>query len=1438
MPSSVHPIDSTGLASNRGVIRFSGLRAAAVLTAIGSMTLAAAGQDSYDGALGGDSDFDTPASWGGVYPGDDFGGNIIDILSIFGADPINVANGITGIGGLTNSNDLAVVFDGTGSFTFSDAAIINPEAGSFTFEIDVIASGSLTFDLTGGGLVQIDGDFTTNGGTILADGGFVDVNGATTSGEGTVWNANAGGFNFNGDFNATGAQTFAGTSGTVADDVFTFNDANFLNGVDPLTDIATFDAATVNFNGVTTVANDYGFTLDSAAAVTLNSFVALGDFSVTFEDSDSTFSVTGDASFIDNATFLIFGLGEGDANFSGEVTLGQTFSVFVGGADQSVTFSGETIFESDAVLNVGGNGAFNLAGTTELPGPFTLMVEDGSTANWTASTTLDGDFTVDTTGGAGDATVNFGTDGLTSGGGFSNAPGADDLLIDITTDGALDTVKFAGGFLRDFTGKINVNDNSAVTFEGGGAGGNGTVSLELNSSSTVELAGGTSGGTIAFDQLVGADDAGVISATGNENLTLSVKGGGSIADPETGLYMGGIVDSTTAGNNGTLSLIVTEGTFNYGGLATYTGNTTISNGGTFRIDGNGLTTGSVTDTDNLIINGGNLLLENSARLEGSGTVGLSAGSTIDITADAGNGANLQFDDDASVEGAITLSGDSFGAYNLIFGNSTVDSTTIQGSITASGNSGARFGGDVTVGRTGQLVLEDTARADIAGSMEVTGLVDLSGTAVDGLTVADGLDIGENGQVQLAGSRTLSVTGDSTVAANANGMLLDDDSAATFDGNLDNAGTISLNDNALLTVNNGDTTGGGNLTLSGTAMADLNGNAAFAIIQAEDTSMVDVEGDLDLTGNSTFAAGTTLNVGGLLDLADGAMLDLQGTDLDEMNLTADGGILVNSGATLMGNATINTSQLEYGGKVIVGATGSTTGLLTLDSGNLVSDTGGELTFGLTGDLIVGLGNGAYGQNSLINVASGTADFTDSGSIVLEVQGTTYIPTDREFTIIETSGGITGDTSVTTNRDQSITRGANNGAGGWATDADALSIWAQSSAQYTNTLSGPDFETGLMLDSFIPFANSDPGNTYGQLLGQLDQIDDAADYAAAVEGLGPTVQVSTIQLATNTQYFQVLRSEIRRRHATVKQRTPAPFRLSNGTDFISSQDEAAQAKIRRNVRQPSTAEGFGVFWGRDLDTPDEGDIAGISGNEYGGIGGFAWDLSDQWVAGVNLGYSQISGDVNGGFGSTRVGTVRGGGFVSWFDDGGLFFDVELAGAWNHYDFTRFVPNTGLDTDSTADGFQVDFSAGGGYRVELGESWAITPEASFLYSYVSTGDINEDTSSAAALSISPGDLSALVGRAGGTISWSALPGLVLDGSLGWQGNFNFNGDYEVGLTNQKADFKYVADDQTINTAYYGVGVNWNPTYNVNVSVQYEGRNGEGFSSNMLYGGVSIGF
>ncbi|NCF38921.1 MAG: autotransporter domain-containing protein [Planctomycetia bacterium] len=978
-----------------------------------------------------------------------------------------------------------------------------------------------------------------------------------------------------------------------------------------------------------------------------------------------------------------------------------------------------------------------------------------------------------------------------------------------------------------------------MTFEGGGAGGLGATSLQLNANTNVTLDSGTSGGTIAFDQLIGE---GAIEATGNDDITLSVQGGGSIDDPETGLFTGAITDVTTAGNAGKLSLTVTQGTFNYGGVASYTGNTTVSSGGTFRIDGDGLTTGLVENTDSLLMTGGTLLLETSARLLGEGEVGLASGSTIDITADATNGANLQFDNAGSIDGVITLSGDRLATYNLIFGNSTVDDSTIRGSLTASGNSGASFAGDLTVAGDGQMLLEETAIAQVDGKMSVGGLVDLSGTSADGLIVGDGLDMTDGGQIQLAGSRTLSVTGDSTMAANS-GLLLDEDSAATFTGDLDNAGTISLNNATTLDVT-GAVTGDGILTVSGTASATVGADAAFSILQAQDESAVSVTGNLDLTRDSFFEAGTTLSVGDILTIGDGTdpmTLIFSGNGVDQTTVTATNGINLQAGSTLVANADIDTSAINYAGDVLVGVVGENRGVLNLSSGDLDSDsTDARLQINLTGDYVNDLAGGTYGQSSVINVAGGMSDFSDGGNVFVDVQDAAYIPDDKDILLLNSPGGITGDTTVTTNQDESITRTWNinqdNGGG-----FDPLTqLWARSSADYATPLEGtPEYLRGVELNSLRAAANLDPTSDSGILLGALDTLDTLEAYENAIDGVGPTTQVSTIQLAANTQYFTVLRKEIQRRYDIVEQRTPAPFRLSSGTEYTSSDDQAVQSSIRRMTPESATAEGFGVFWGRNLSTPTEGeDIKGISGNEYGGMGGFAWQFGNGFLGGINLGYSQITGDLDGGFGNTRVSTVRGGGFLAWSSGEGLFFDAAIAGGWNNYKFTRIIPGTSISADSDASGFQMDLTMGGGYRFELSEGWAITPEASFMYSYINTGDINEDTSSSAALNISPGDLSSVIGRVGGGLSWSALPGLVLDGELGWQGNFNFNGNYGVSLANQGTSLSYSIDDQAVNTAYYGGGVVWTPTYNVNVSIQYEGRSGEGFSSNMIFGGVSIGF
>ncbi len=177
-----------------------------------------------------------------------------------------------------------------------------------------------------------------------------------------------------------------------------------------------------------------------------------------------------------------------------------------------------------------------------------------------------------------------------------------------------------------------------------------------------------------------------------------------------------------------------------------------------------------------------------------------------------------------------------------------------------------------------------------------------------------------------------MTGDSTMAANT-GLLLDDDSAATFTGDLDNAGTISLNDATTLDVT-GAVTGDGIMTLSGTANATVGADAAFLILQAQDESTVSVTGNLDLTRDSLFEAGTTLSVGDILTIGGGTdpmTLTFSGNGVEQTTVTATNGIDLLAGSTLVANANIDTAAINYAGDVLVGVVGENRGVLNLSSG---------------------------------------------------------------------------------------------------------------------------------------------------------------------------------------------------------------------------------------------------------------------------------------------------------------------------------------------------------------------------------------------------------------------------------------------------------------------------------------------------------------------------
>jgi hypothetical protein len=136
----------------------------------------------------------------------------------------------------------------------------------------------------------------------------------------------------------------------------------------------------------------------------------------------------------------------------------------------------------------------------------------------------------------------------------------------------------------------------------------------------------------------------------------------------------------------------------------------------------------------------------------------------------------------------------------------------------------------------------------------------------------------------------------------------------------------------------------------------------------------------------------------------------------------------------------------------------------------------------------------------------SDFSDGGNVFVDVQDAAYIPDDKDILLLNSPGGITVDTTVTTNQDSSITRTWNinqdNGGG-----FDPLTqLWARSAADYASPLEGtPEYLRGVELNSLRAAANLDPTSDAGILLGALDTFDSLEAYENAIDGVGPTTQV---------------------------------------------------------------------------------------------------------------------------------------------------------------------------------------------------------------------------------------------------------------------------------------------------------------------------------------------
>ena len=1312
----------------------------------------------------------------------------------------------------------AVTSDANGNFFATDG-------GDFIFNDTFVATGDQSFAMDDGGGYAFNGATSFDGGTITATG---DDSVSTTRliFDGAVTNGVDGGATaaelrtegdadwiFNDEYIFFGSQLFSAVEGSGGS--FTFNDfagssALLLSGDDTF----SADGAIMIFNrevhvgASTTVSATNGatYTFDAVHQSDADAIYSAQDGS-TYVFSDE-FNGTGNQTFTagnaeDFGFNEVFFAGGGVATFSNvtvtidSLTVEDAFGFAFDGIDQAAVevrvegvFEGSHTFtfEDDAVFTANGEVSFADDATITLVGDGSLNA-NGEVTTGTGTTTFVlnpsavTDESLNLSLGSVSSAVKLGGDLV-----FNGSSASEDENAVANIAGAVELV----GDIEETTITANLGTGGILQLSNN-ALQNVKATLDVQSG-TVQAIGGSSMGNSDVTVNLAADTTLQLQSTnaGNVGFLIGDLQGDALSviesmAPESGVDLGAVLRVEAGDFAGTmqdgdadspLSLTSSKGKFTFSGTGTYTGATNAVNEGVL------LVTGSIDGTSQV-----NVLNESKIRIEdgsmavvshsdiGDGSIDVQAGGTFNVGKNTGGGG-------------------------LIGGTLSAEGTlSVGGNFNARGTSTSTIEGVGTVSQGGTLALADEAMVDFTFNSD------------------------DN----------------------------DDEDAFVIDA----GGTVSLTDASALSIINGSASVAGVLELSGESAAFTADSLSIAkdgAFTAEGETSVVITQGMSVAGSGTVTGPVTLSAE-TLTIADGGSLSFvfdEDEHADYAAVTLAGDLMVETGGSLVGDATFDfggSGDFKYAGHVQVGAAGSSEGYMEINGGKLEAMEDGELVFGLSYDAIT-----LAGSNAFLRVVGDVADFSENDRLVLDVEGTNYIPTNVDFTLLRAEDFILPD-GVTT-LDPVLAR--NSVTRTWLTETQSvaggdLELTATTSADYlgfdsegAQCLTGDLAPIGSWLNSMIVQANANPDGDVAAFLGSLDAVETCPDYESAVRGIQPTTTASVIHVAPQTQFFDVLRHEIRREAMSEGVGSPVPLRLENGEEmlFMQSDEQALAATVRRTSRPKTDYAMIGRFFGRTLTTPTEGNIIGFSGNEYGGFAGFAFDLEGGMVIGFDLGYSAFNGDLEGGFGTERIGTMRAGPYMSYVDESGWFVDAAISGGWNHYDFTRVDPTlpAGGSVSGKGDGWEIDVSIGGGKSFELHEGISITPQASMLYSYVNTGTISETSNGGSlfALDIDPGDLNAFSARAGANISFKMLPGLVVDVEGGWQGNFTMSNDYTASIPGTGGDPLPIlsVDQSTTNTFYYGVGVNWLATWNVGVNLRYAGRSGDGYESNMIYGGLSLRF
>ena len=716
----------------------------------------------------------------------------------------------------------------------------------------------------GGGGAGMGGAFFVQQGGTLNVSGPVNVSGNTvTAGQGSFGGGNGSAFGsgmFLGGNGTLNLSPGSGQTWTIADAIADQTGSGG-TGANAGSWSLNMTGGTLVLNGVNTYSG--GTALNSGTIVVGNNS-ALGIGTLAMANSTAlSFSNANSFSIANNITVT------GTSTFTAQTGTTQTISgnISDGTSPGSIVVGGGgTLALSNGSNSYSGSTTINAGSTLALTGAGTIQSSSVVTANGTldVSAVSFGTF-ISTLAGSG--TVQLGSNAL-----FINT-GSTEFSGTINGTASSSFVVFGGtqtlsGVSNGFFGLTQIFDSATLALKGNGSIANSSAVFfnDFANPTTFDISQTNNGASVAG--VVDTTGFGVVSL-GSKTLTIT----GNVVG--NGPYLGVIQDGGIAGGTGGGVTIANGGLAAFGGVNTYTGLTTINNGGELDLVG----TGSISSSKAVINNG-----------------------VFDISNLAGGTL------------ITSLSGASTGVVNL--GGNALTVTNANGAY-----GGVIRDGGAAGGTGGSLIETGSGTLALFGANTYTGGTTLSGGT---LLIGNSQALG-TGNLSMAAGTTFGSIGGGFNVANAIQITGVTNFAPASGSVLDLSGTISNGGSA------------GSLTMAGPGVLILSGTNAYTGTTTVNGGMLEVDGSIAASSAVFVNAGGMLSGTGIVDpvstqIANGGILAPGSASNPTGTLTVTGGLSFASGALYLVQVTSAAAA-----KTNVGGTAFLAGQVLVDPLSRITQT---------------------------------------------------------------------------------------------------------------------------------------------------------------------------------------------------------------------------------------------------------------------------------------------------------------------------------------------------------------------------------------------------------------------------------------------------------------------------------------------------------------------